>query len=145
MEVFLDAVKNQNGQAFDVKPFIHVSVSNVLCSIIFGKRFEYDDVMLKEMVRSLNECLTGAVRVSLIEYFPFLRYLPGDLMGLKMLKRKMEKLDACYKKFLQEHRANWVVGKKDDFIDCYLTEMDRRRHDPDNVFNGKICRLPGCL
>jgi hypothetical protein len=131
-------VKNQNGQAFDAKPFLHVSVSNVLCSIIFGKRFDYDDAMFKEMVRLLNECLTGAGRVSLIECFPFLRYLPGDLMGLKMLKRNMGKIEACYKKFIQEHKDNWVVGKKDDFIDCYLTEMDRRRPDPDNVFNGKI-------
>ncbi|XP_061169882.1 cytochrome P450 2J3-like [Saccostrea echinata] len=137
VEVFLDAVKEQGGQAFDVKPFIHVSVSNVLCSILFGKRFGHDDAMFLELVKLLNDCLTGAALISLIEYFPFLRYLPGDLMGLKMLKRNTAKLEAFYDKVIAEHKSKWMEGKKDDFIDCYLTEIHRRRNNSDSVFNEK--------
>ncbi|KAM7324684.1 hypothetical protein ACRRTK_016989 [Alexandromys fortis] len=48
-------VFNKNGQPFDPHFKINNAVSNIICSITFGERFEYHDSQFQELLRLLDE------------------------------------------------------------------------------------------
>ncbi|XP_059111978.1 cytochrome P450 2J2-like isoform X3 [Peromyscus eremicus] len=52
-----DAIGKEEGHPFDPHLKITNGVSNVICSITFGKRFEYDDGQFQELLRLSNEVI----------------------------------------------------------------------------------------
>ncbi|XP_073504153.1 cytochrome P450 2K4-like isoform X2 [Phyllobates terribilis] len=61
----IDSIKSHNGKPFNIHLLINSAVSNVICSIIFGKRFEYDDPTFQKLIKMLDEIpkLVGTPKV----------------------------------------------------------------------------------
>uniref|UniRef100_A0A8C5Q436 Cytochrome P450 2K1 n=1 Tax=Leptobrachium leishanense TaxID=445787 RepID=A0A8C5Q436_9ANUR len=76
--------QTQNGKPFDLKMIINSAVSNVICSIIFGKRFEYDDPNFLSLIKILNENskLIGTPLLLLYNFYPALGTLLGTDRGV---------------------------------------------------------------
>ncbi|XP_077130962.1 cytochrome P450 2K1-like isoform X2 [Ranitomeya variabilis] len=51
----IESFRSHNGKPFDTHMVINSAVSNVICSIIFGKRFEYDDPTFEKLIKMLDE------------------------------------------------------------------------------------------
>ncbi|XP_073399237.1 cytochrome P450 2K1-like isoform X2 [Dendrobates tinctorius] len=51
----IESFRSHNGKLFDTHMLINSAVSNVICSIIFGKRFEYDDPTFQKLIKMLDE------------------------------------------------------------------------------------------
>ncbi|KAK2533735.1 cytochrome P450 2K4 [Columba guinea] len=47
--------ESYHGKPFDTKMILNNAVSNVICSILFGERFEYDDPVFLTLLKMLNE------------------------------------------------------------------------------------------
>uniref|UniRef100_A0A8D1D2G2 Cytochrome P450 2J2 n=1 Tax=Sus scrofa TaxID=9823 RepID=A0A8D1D2G2_PIG len=64
-QYLIQAVREENGQPFDPHFKINNAVSNIICSITFGERFDYQDDQFQELLRLLDEvtCLPKSVRV----------------------------------------------------------------------------------
>nr|KAG5689235.1 hypothetical protein BaRGS_014891 [Batillaria attramentaria] len=43
---YIRTIASKNGQPFDMTHLTQISVSNNICSILYGKRFDYDDVAM---------------------------------------------------------------------------------------------------
>ena len=58
------------GQPFDQHFKINNAVSNIICSITFGERFDYQDDQFQELLRLLDEvtCLPKSVRVQVRQF-----------------------------------------------------------------------------
>uniref|UniRef100_I3JCK9 Cytochrome P450 2K1 n=1 Tax=Oreochromis niloticus TaxID=8128 RepID=I3JCK9_ORENI len=73
-ECLIEVFEEKKGKAFDTAEAVSSAVSNIICSIVYGKRFEYDDpefrVMLSRAIR--NTQLLGSASVQLYNYFPML-------------------------------------------------------------------------
>jgi cytochrome P450 len=52
-ESLLAVIASKNGKPFDIVPFLANSVSNVVCSLVFGKRFDSDDEKFKSLISIL--------------------------------------------------------------------------------------------
>ena len=63
-----------DGKPFDPKDVLHMCVVNVITSILFGQRFEFDDPRLKELVHLNHEAISNYVAE--VEVFPILRFVP---------------------------------------------------------------------
>ncbi|KAE8611431.1 hypothetical protein XENTR_v10012448 [Xenopus tropicalis] len=50
-----DAFQSEQGRPFDPHVLINTAVSNVICSIIFGERFEYDDHKFQKLLCLIEE------------------------------------------------------------------------------------------
>ncbi|XP_034046109.1 cytochrome P450 2K1-like isoform X2 [Thalassophryne amazonica] len=46
----IEMIKNYKGEAFDIKWPMNYASSNIICSIMFGSRFDYNDPVFKETV-----------------------------------------------------------------------------------------------
>ncbi|XP_077305195.1 cytochrome P450 2K1-like isoform X2 [Lithobates pipiens] len=51
----IEKFKSHNGKPFDTNIIMNSAVSNVICSIMFGKRFEYDDPVFKKLIEIFGE------------------------------------------------------------------------------------------
>ncbi|KAI7803492.1 cytochrome P450 2K6-like isoform X1 [Triplophysa rosa] len=63
------------GKAFDTTHPVSLAVSNIISSIVYGDRYDYNNPLLHEMVKRAyeNMKLTGSASVQLYNLFPWLR------------------------------------------------------------------------
>uniref|UniRef100_A0A8C8YTC8 Cytochrome P450 family 2 subfamily J member 2 n=1 Tax=Prolemur simus TaxID=1328070 RepID=A0A8C8YTC8_PROSS len=118
-----DAIKEENGQPFDPHFKINNAVSNIICSITFGKRFEYQDDQFQELLRLLDEvvCMSASISCQLYNIFPWImEFLPGSH---HTVFRKWEKLKLFVSEMIENHKRDWNPDETRDFIDAYLKEM----------------------
>ncbi|XP_037541138.1 cytochrome P450 2K4-like [Nematolebias whitei] len=50
----IEVLKNHKGEAFDTTQSLNYAVSNIISSMIYGRRFEYDDLEFTSMVDRMN-------------------------------------------------------------------------------------------
>lgn len=56
LSYFLPKLKEMaSSGAFDPHQILQISVSNIICSIVFGKRFDYDDSEYINLMHMMNQ------------------------------------------------------------------------------------------
>uniref|UniRef100_A0A8C3TZQ2 CP2J2 protein n=1 Tax=Catharus ustulatus TaxID=91951 RepID=A0A8C3TZQ2_CATUS len=116
--------------AFKRNPFnpqlkVTNAVANVICSLIFGNRFEYHDEDFQRLLKQMYEmtALQG-----LYNNFPsIMKYVPGAhhtiLKHLRLLRKFMQEQ-------INKHKEDWNPSESRDYIDSYLLEISKD-HDSD--------------
>lgn len=127
-KAFVGLLKENKGEPLDIQYAIHTSIANVILSILCGKHHEYEDEWLKRCLDQLDISTKILMRSSVLANFlPFLRYLPGDLLQIKLLEYHKnffkDYVQTVYKERLQPHNKNHVS----DFMDAYVAEIKRRQ------------------
>ncbi|XP_049664379.1 cytochrome P450 2J2 [Accipiter gentilis] len=119
----VDAFRDEQGNPFNPHLNISNAVSNVICSITFGNRFDYHDEEFKTLLRLIDETvgLHGTVMSQLYNSFPsIIKFLPGSHQTIfknwKLLKRFV-------KEKIEKHKEDWNPSESRDFIDSYLQEI----------------------
>ncbi|XP_048847069.1 cytochrome P450 2K1-like isoform X1 [Brienomyrus brachyistius] len=80
-----EVFENFKGEPFDTLQVVNYSVSNIISSIVYGNRFNYDDPQFQRMVIMANESirLTGSPAIQLYNMFPRLGPWLKDWITLK--------------------------------------------------------------
>uniref|UniRef100_A0A8C8TJU4 Cytochrome P450 2J2-like n=1 Tax=Peromyscus maniculatus bairdii TaxID=230844 RepID=A0A8C8TJU4_PERMB len=131
-----DAIGEEEGHPFD--PYLKITngVSNVICSITFGKRFEYDDGQFQELLKLSNEVIyfkSVMCVLSIHNVFPsIMKYLPGSH---QTVFRKWEKLKLFVSQMMDSHWKDWNPEEPRDFIDTFFTEMAKHPDKTTTSFN----------
>ncbi|XP_061269048.1 cytochrome P450 2J2-like isoform X2 [Bos javanicus] len=137
----IQAIGEKNGQPFDPHFIINNAVSNIICSITFGERFDYKDDQFQELLRLLDEilCIQASVCCQLYNAFPrIMNFLPGSH---HTLFRKWEKLKMFVANVIENHRKDWNPAEARDFIDAYLQEIEKHKGNATSSFDDEnlIC------
>ncbi|KAM4696347.1 uncharacterized protein WCC33_015112 [Rhinophrynus dorsalis] len=126
----------KNGEApFDPTNQLTLAVSNVICSIVFGERFDYDDKKFMDLLYLLKETfrLLSSKWGILLNIFPkTFYYLPGPQ---QKIFRNIEKLKAFVSESLKNHRETLDPNCPRDFIDCFLIKMEEEKNNPNTEFH----------
>ncbi|KAI7794518.1 cytochrome P450, partial [Triplophysa rosa] len=122
------------GMAFDPQHAVQNAVSNIICSIVFGDRFEYDNKHFAYLLNILNEnfMLTGSPVGQMLNLVPFIKHFPGPHQ--KILQNSSE-LMAFIRKKVKEHRQTLDPENPRDFIDAYLLEIEKQKIHEDSTFH----------
>ncbi|NP_001004141.2 cytochrome P450, family 2, subfamily j, polypeptide 11 [Mus musculus] len=129
------AIGEEKGQPFDPHFRINNAVGNIICSIIFGERFEYDDNQFQELLKLADEiiCSEASMMSVLYNVFPSIfKYLPGPQ---QKLFSNWEKLKLFVSRMMDSHREDWNPSAPRDFIDAFLTEMTKYPDKTTTSFN----------
>ncbi|XP_072287198.1 cytochrome P450 2C8-like [Pyxicephalus adspersus] len=120
---------------FNPSNLLRLAVSDVICSIVFGERFDYEDERFVTLLRLLQESVTliNTKAVQIIGLFPnLMRHVPGPhqkiIKNFKMIRDFVED-------FAKEHRQTLDVNCPRDFIDCFLIKMDEEKNNPKTEFH----------
>ncbi|XP_056271512.1 cytochrome P450 2J4-like [Pseudoliparis swirei] len=131
-----EAFALQQGKPFDAQPLINQAVSNIICCLVFGERFEYSDKQHQFILQSFNELLylEGGFWAHAYNLAPWLmRRLPGPHQRMFSLTKTI--LDFIQVK-VEEHKESLDASSPRDYIDCFLAEMGEKE-DEDSGYNSK--------
>ncbi|XP_041432877.1 cytochrome P450 2K1 [Xenopus laevis] len=126
--------KSHTGKPFDPKIILNSAVSNVICSIIFGKRFEYNDTTFLTLLQLLNENarLFGTPPLLLFNFYPFL----GSILGAhNRVLSNTERLKHFFTKYIKEHRVEFSANNITGFIDAYLLKQEQESSNAGTHFH----------
>uniref|UniRef100_W5KHR1 Cytochrome P450 2C5-like n=1 Tax=Astyanax mexicanus TaxID=7994 RepID=W5KHR1_ASTMX len=124
----------EEGKPFYPSHPIMNAVSNIICSIIFGDRFDYDDKRFAKLLDILNDNvrLVGSPLAQIFNLLPFMKHFPGP-------HQKVWENDVALKEFIfevvEEHRKTLDQENLRDFIDAYLVEMMKQESNEDSTFH----------
>ncbi|XP_069590383.1 cytochrome P450 2K1-like [Ranitomeya imitator] len=130
----IESFKSHNGKPFNNHLLINSAVSNVICSIIYGKRFEYDDPTFEKLIKMLddNAKLTGTPKALLYNFYPFL----GSLLGLhKKVKQNNEDLRSFISQCSTNRRLDLDANDVTGYIDAYLLKQEQETTKAHTYFN----------
>ncbi|XP_024202272.3 cytochrome P450 2C19 isoform X2 [Pan troglodytes] len=107
---------------------------NVICSIIFQKRFDYKDQQFLNLMEKLNENIriVSTPWIQICNNFPtIIDYFPGThnklLKNLAFMERDiLEKV--------KEHQESMDINNPRDFIDCFLIKMEKEKQNQQSEF-----------
>ncbi|XP_030082587.2 cytochrome P450 2J2 isoform X1 [Serinus canaria] len=131
----VETIEEEKGQPFDPHYKINSAVSNIICSITFGNRFDYHDNRFQELLHSLAETLLliGSFWGQLYNAFPsIMRWLPGPF---RKIFRHWEKLQYFVKGVIAKHKEDLDQSEAGDYIDCYLKEIEKFKGDTSSYFH----------
>lgn len=121
--------------SFSPFPIIRNAVSNVICSMAFGRRFNYEDVEFKTMLKNMARALELSVDSSmiLVNICPWLYYLPFG--PFRELRKTELDITAFLKKIIAQHRDTLDAANPRDFIDMYFLHAEEEKNNKESSFN----------
>ncbi|XP_075038962.1 cytochrome P450 2D15-like [Mixophyes fleayi] len=116
--------RSQKGHPFDPCFLINNAVSNVICSIAFGDRYEYDDLKFQWLLRLFDAALKAesGLLAQILNEIPWLMNI--SWLVDHVLRPEYE-LIAFLEEMVSEHKKSWNPNYIRDFIDAYLVEMEK--------------------
>ncbi|XP_036376776.1 cytochrome P450 2J2-like [Megalops cyprinoides] len=130
-----EAIGNEQGRPFDPQFIVNNAVSNIICCLVFGDRFEYSDEHFQSLLRLINEAiyLEGSFWAQLYNIFPWvMRRVPGPH---RKIFAHWETVINFVKLKIKEHRDDWDPSTSRDYIDCFLSEMEKVEDNVEAGFN----------
>lgn len=122
-QYLLEVFAQQQGAPSDPKMAVNKAVSNIICCLVYGKRFEYTEKQHQSLIEDFNELLylEAQIGAQLYNTFPWLmRRLPGSNRRIFSLMRR---IISFAEEQIKEHRVDHDPSSPRDYIDCFLTEM----------------------
>ncbi|XP_036447042.1 cytochrome P450 2B4-like [Colossoma macropomum] len=128
-----EMLKQEGKPFYPMHQFMN-AVSNIICSIIFGDRFEYDDKRFAKLLEILNENVqfTGSTVAQIFNLFPIIKYFPGPQ---QKVWRNVQDLKKFILEIVEEHKKTLDPDNPQDFTDAYLTEMTKQESKEDSTFH----------
>ncbi|XP_063793790.1 cytochrome P450 2F2-like [Pseudophryne corroboree] len=134
-EYLIDMLRKTNGSPINPKHQLHCSVSNIICSVLFGKRFDYQD----KDFHSLMHCLQDTFGIMsnpwglIYNIYPnLMRYMPGPH---KQLTKNFTFITDYIRKRVEKNMKTLDRNNPRDYIDCFLIKMEKEENNNATYFN----------
>ncbi|XP_052028332.1 cytochrome P450 2C11 [Apodemus sylvaticus] len=130
----VEELRSSKGAPCDPTFILGCAPCNVICSIIFQKRFDYKDPTFLNLMDKFNENfrLLSTPWIQVCNTFPaIIDYFPGS--HNQVLKNFSYVKNYVLEK-VKEHQESLDMDNPRDFIDCFLIKMEQEKHNPKSEF-----------
>ncbi|XP_004648547.1 cytochrome P450 2B4 isoform X1 [Octodon degus] len=136
-QCMVEELRKSQGGLVDPIFLFHSVTANIICSIVFGKRFDYKDPQFLRMLdlfyKSFN--LISSFSSQVFELFSnILKHFPGTH---REIYRNMQEINAFIGHSVEKHRETLDPSSPRDFIDTFLLRMDKDKSDQNTEFHHK--------
>ncbi|XP_030074575.1 cytochrome P450 2F3 [Microcaecilia unicolor] len=128
-------LQKTNGKPFDPTFAFSSAGSNIICSLVFGDRFDYKDQEFLTLLHLINNSwhIMSSTWGQLLFVFPkIMRYLPGPH---RQIYKNYVKLGAFVAKRLKKNKETLDTNNLRDFIDCFLVKVEQEKNNCNTHFN----------
>ncbi|KAJ8049055.1 Steroid 17-alpha-hydroxylase/17,20 lyase [Holothuria leucospilota] len=108
-------LESKGSKPFNPRPAMATTIINIVSTICFGKRYEFDDPDLQRWLKYNHDIFDVLGSGITADYIPILRYIPTR--GVKRLKEIVDELLSALRKEVEEHRARYDGGEPRDLIE----------------------------
>lgn len=113
--------QNGNGEVFEMRDAFSVGVLNTLWSMMASKRYNADDIELKNLQALLTELFANIDMVgALFSQFPVLRFIAPEASGYKSFVNIHQQVWKFLKAELDGHKETFILNQPRDLMDVYL-------------------------
>ncbi|XP_072033282.1 cytochrome P450 2J4-like [Amphiura filiformis] len=123
-ELLRQEIVKLRGESYDLHAFLNNATANVICSVVFGHRYDYNDDRFKNLMHLANRFNYALGAGGSEHLLPILALLPSEA------KREMNATEGPIRDFItdivEEHRGNFNSEHIDDFVDAYLHEQEQQ-------------------
>ncbi|KAL5011840.1 hypothetical protein ScPMuIL_010391 [Solemya velum] len=134
---FMHVLWESKSQPLDIRRMLQISISNIICNMTFGHRFEHDNEEFLHFLQLVDDDLQVVGSNSVLNIYPILRFLPFDPFKIEMVRRNIDKIDEYFVKIIGEHKENFDENNIADFTDAYLKEMMKHSDNPDTSYTDR--------
>ncbi|XP_061109341.1 cytochrome P450 2K1-like [Conger conger] len=130
----LDVFAQYKGRPFNPTIHINSAVSNIICVLVFGQRFQYDDPHFLRLQRLVSENIRLAVSpmTQLYDAFPIPIFLMGDI---QRVRTNRDEANSYFRKVYQQHKAEHDRNDVRSFIDCFIVRQNEEHNNPNTYFD----------
>nr|XP_055051836.1 cytochrome P450 2C20-like isoform X1 [Misgurnus anguillicaudatus] len=132
---FVKSFEETKSEPFDPAFFVSRAVSNVICSLVFGQRFEYEDKNFLHLLQIISRIVRFLSSSSgqMYNVFPRLMdLLPGRH---RAMFKEVEDIKNFVLGKISEHELNLDLQDPQDFIDCFLIKLKQEKDNLDTEFH----------
>ncbi|XP_072287745.1 cytochrome P450 2F3-like [Pyxicephalus adspersus] len=133
----IEEFKKTKGTPVNPTKYFAHSVSNVVCSIVFGSRFDYEDKRLLAITDSIyhNFLIMSSTWGTLYNMYPnFMEYVPGPHKKMGKYFKVIYDISA---ESIKYHKETLDPESPRDYIDCFLIKIKQETDNPDTSFYAK--------
>ncbi|KAM5271973.1 cytochrome P450 2C23-like [Ctenodactylus gundi] len=130
----VEELRKMEAQPFDPTFTLACAPCNVICSILFNERFQYDDKTFLTLMDLLNENFkqVNSRWCQIYNLWPaFIKHLPGKH---KEFSKRVYDIKHFILEKVKEHQESVDPDNPRDYIDCFLNKMDQEKHNPESEF-----------
>ncbi|XP_053577692.1 cytochrome P450 2C18 [Bombina bombina] len=127
--------RKTNTQPVDPTFYFSKAVSNVICSVVFGDRFEYEDKEFLKLLNFLHETFRGFSSIwgQMYNVYPkVVGKLPGPH---NKLFHAVDSIQEFITERIKHHKETLDMSSPRDFIDCFLIKMEQEKNMPNTEFH----------
>uniref|UniRef100_A0A672IMM0 Uncharacterized protein n=1 Tax=Salarias fasciatus TaxID=181472 RepID=A0A672IMM0_SALFA len=131
----IDRIQSTKAKPFDPTFFLSCSVSNVICCMVFGERFSYDDDQFLQLLQITADIIkfSSSPWGQLYNVFPgLMEWLPGRH---HKVFADIEKTRSFITKKIQAHRETLDPSSPRDYIDCFFNRINQEKDNPTTEFH----------
>ncbi|KAG8179117.1 hypothetical protein JTE90_000151 [Oedothorax gibbosus] len=135
---FLDLMNTHKGRPVDLNAPLSPSISNNICSLVFGKRYEYNDKDRMYLDSNLDLATETFSHTTFVGFFPWLLRVPffSKMFSLEKGFNALQNVRNLLKKEINKHKDTFDAKNIRDFIDSFIVEMNSRKlKDPNTTLN----------
>ncbi|XP_022539492.2 cytochrome P450 2D3-like isoform X2 [Astyanax mexicanus] len=138
-EHLVECLEKSVGGTMDPQTFFHNATSNIIYLVLFGTRYNYGDETLNMYIKRITETtkIANGPWGMIYDTFPFLRGLP---LPFKKAVANFEVLKMITSKMIDKYKPSRVQGEQENFVGCYLDELDKRGNDGSSFNEGQLAR-----
>lgn len=118
----LEVIERAKGQPINLHFVINNAVSNIICSLSFGERFDYNDENFQNLLKKLHVNVSSISLGGIVHVFPFLMETP--IYGY--LKKNFQSLVDFVRRLSKEHSETFNGNDIRDILDKYLLEIQKQ-------------------
>ncbi|GFO38661.1 cytochrome p450 2u1 [Plakobranchus ocellatus] len=131
IDYLLTNIDGAQGEPLDISNLVTVCVTNVISGVTCSKRFNQEDEAVLQWLKSVNRLFELVGSSAAVNFFPFLKYMPGDMFKFKELMSIIKNLKETVWGWVdKDHREiNLSDQEFNDVSHAFLTEIERKRRD----------------
>ncbi|XP_069854964.1 cytochrome P450 2B4-like [Dipodomys merriami] len=134
-QCLVEELRKTNGELVDPTFLFQSITANIICSIVFGERFDYKDRNFLHLLDMFYQsfALISSFYSQVFELFSsVMKHFPGKH---REIYKNLQEVNAFIAQRVEWHRATLDPSMPRDFIDTYLLRMDKEKSNPHTEFH----------
>ncbi|XP_028617518.1 cytochrome P450 2B19, partial [Grammomys surdaster] len=134
-QCLVEELKKYKGAPLNPTFFFQSVAANIICSIVFGERFDYKDHQFLHLLDLIFQTfsLMSSLSSQVFELFPaILKYFPG---AHRQIAKNLQEILDYIGHSVEQHRATLDPCAPRDFIDSYLLRMEKEKFNHHTEFH----------
>ncbi|XP_062592220.1 cytochrome P450 2J4-like [Saccostrea cucullata] len=140
VNVVMETMTASKGKPVRVKPLFLSAATNIICSVMFGARFQYTDDRFNELTDVLESIFRLNAPFAKENFFPFTRNFSGGKELIRKRSAAIEKVKRYLAVTIKEHEESFDPGAIRDFIDLYI-KASRDDSEPEIFTEANVYKI----